>query len=92
LEESVQLASVTLPAVLSVTSAINTPRIAGMRDILAAGKKPVDSAGDAAAAAVGPSGQVLAIQAAEQAERAQAMVETDPEGAAKELAAFLKVN
>jgi len=41
LENGVQVVEVTLPAVLSVTAGINEPRIAGMKDILAAGKKPV---------------------------------------------------
>ena len=39
LESEAQTIEVGLPAVLSLTSSINTPRIAGMKDILAAGKK-----------------------------------------------------
>lgn len=41
LENEIQVLEVSLPAVLSVTSEINTPRIAGMRDIIAARKKPL---------------------------------------------------
>ncbi|MCR6546952.1 electron transfer flavoprotein [Dehalobacterium formicoaceticum] len=41
LEDEVEVLEVTLPAVLSVTTDINLPRIPGMKDILAAGKKPV---------------------------------------------------
>lgn len=41
LENAIQVLEVSLPAVLSVTSEINSPRIAGMKDILAANKKPV---------------------------------------------------
>jgi electron transfer flavoprotein beta subunit len=40
LENEVQSIEVPLPAVLSVTSDLNKPRIAGMKQILAAGKKP----------------------------------------------------
>lgn len=41
LEDEVEVLEVSLPAVLSVTTDINLPRIPGMKDILAAGKKPV---------------------------------------------------
>lgn len=41
LENAVQVLEISLPAVLSVTSEINVPRIAGMKDIIAANKKPV---------------------------------------------------
>lgn len=41
LENEIQVLEVTLPAVLSVTSEINIPRIPGMKDIIAANKKPV---------------------------------------------------
>ena len=40
LEHSIELLEVPLPAVISVTSDINVPRIPAMRDILGAGKKP----------------------------------------------------
>ncbi len=41
LEDEIEILEVPLPAALSVTTDINLPRIPGMRDILAAGKKPV---------------------------------------------------
>jgi electron transfer flavoprotein beta subunit len=41
LEDEVEVLEVPLPAVISVTTDINLPRIPGMKDILAAGKKPV---------------------------------------------------
>lgn len=41
LEHEVEVLEVTLPAVLSVTTDINLPRIPQLKDILAAGKKPV---------------------------------------------------
>jgi len=40
IEDGTEVLEVNLPAVLCVTSDINTPRIAGMKDILSAGKKP----------------------------------------------------
>lgn len=41
LEDEVEVLEVDLPAVISVTTDINTPRITGLKEILAAGKKPV---------------------------------------------------
>lgn len=41
IESEVEVLRVTLPAVISVTSDINLPRIPQLKDILAAGKKPV---------------------------------------------------
>ncbi|MDR3363021.1 MAG: putative electron transfer flavoprotein FixA [Desulfovibrio sp.] len=41
LEDEIELLEIPLPAVLSVTSGINEPRIPSAKDILAAGKKPV---------------------------------------------------
>ncbi|MDR0514837.1 MAG: putative electron transfer flavoprotein FixA [Coriobacteriaceae bacterium] len=41
LETEVEVLELTLPAVLSVTSDINQPRVPQLKDILAAGKKPV---------------------------------------------------
>lgn len=41
LEQAIEVLEVSLPAVLSVTSEINVPRIPGMKDIIAANKKPV---------------------------------------------------
>lgn len=41
LEDEVEVLEISLPAVVSVTTDINLPRIPGMKDILAAGKKPM---------------------------------------------------
>ncbi len=41
LETGVEVLKVTLPAVLSVTAGINTPRIPSMKEIMGAGKKPM---------------------------------------------------
>lgn len=72
LENEIQVLEIPLPAVISVTSSINEPRIPGMKDILAAGKKPVtvlaltgsDENGVVA------SSEVISILAPEQMDRA----------------------
>lgn len=45
LEDVVEEVEVPLPAVIAVTPDVATPRIPGMKDILAAGKKPMDDEG-----------------------------------------------
>ena len=87
LEDAEQVIAVTLPAVVSVTSGINVPRIAGMKDILAAGKKPVTEAPAAMPAA---STRVVSLLAPEQADRRHVVVEGDPADVAAQLATFLK--
>lgn len=81
LEDSVQVLEVSLPAVLSVTSEINVPRIPGMKDILAAKKKPVTefTVEDIGAAYVQPTSLVLSTLAPEQAERKLNILEGDSE-------------
>ncbi|MCV2394463.1 hypothetical protein OEB99_09080 [Actinotalea sp. M2MS4P-6] len=86
LEDGVQVVDVPLPAVLSLTSGINTPRIAGMKDILAAGKKPVS---EVAAAMPGASARVASLLAPEQVDRGRVVVEGDPAETAQQLAQFL---
>lgn len=87
LEDAEQVIGVELPAVLSVTSGINTPRIAGMKDILAAGKKPVSEMSASVPAA---SARVVSLQAPEQVDRRRQIVEGDPADVAQQLAQFLK--
>lgn len=87
LEDAEQVIAVALPAVVSVTSGINVPRIAGMKDILAAGKKPVTEAPAAMPAA---STRVVSLLAPEQADRRHVVVEGDPADVAAQLATFLK--
>ena len=68
-----------LPAVLSVTSFINLPRIPGMKNILAAGKKPstVWSAEDIIPEVPAATISVLEVKAPEQTERLQNIIEGD---------------
>jgi electron transfer flavoprotein beta subunit len=87
LEDAEQVLSVELPAVLSVTSGINTPRIAGMKDILAAGKKPVI---EATATLPASSTRLVSLLGAEQVDRRRQIVDGDPVEAAQQLAQFLK--
>jgi electron transfer flavoprotein beta subunit len=78
LEDRVQRLEVGLPAVLSVTSGINTPRIAGMKDILAAGKKPVaERVATSGTSAAAPSTETLSVLAPPQAERRGELLEGD---------------
>jgi electron transfer flavoprotein beta subunit len=87
LEDAEQVVEVSLPAVVSVTSGINVPRIAGMKDILAAGKKPVTETSAAMPAA---STRVVSLLAPEQVDRRRTVVEGDPAETAARLATFLK--
>ena len=88
LENEVEVLEVPLPAVLSVSSEINVPSVPAMRDIMKAGKKPVDKldcpdCGE-------PSLRTLEQLAPEQQERRQELVEGDGEEAVDALVRFLK--
>jgi electron transfer flavoprotein beta subunit len=87
LEDAVQVIEVALPAVLSLTSAINTPRIPGMRDVLAAGKRPTTELTGIAAPA--PSAERASLLAVEQVDRAHRVVEGDTAEVVAELVDFL---
>ena len=88
LEDVVEVVEVPLPAVVSVTPDAAVPRIPGMKDILAAGKKPMDVAGaDAAPANVI---EVLSCKAPEQAERKLEIMDASEDGAIEKFAAALK--
>lgn len=88
LEDAVETVEVPLPAVVSVSPDIAEPRIPGMKDILAAGKKPmgVSSAeGDVAA-----SIEVVDCKAPEQTARACDVVDASEDGAVEKFVAALK--
>ena len=80
LEACVETVMVPLPAVVSVTPDIALPRICGMKDILAAGKKPatVTTADDYAVDAVI---EVVDTKAPEQKDRAQKVFDASEDGA-----------
>ncbi|MDR2108038.1 MAG: hypothetical protein LBP28_01070, partial [Coriobacteriales bacterium] len=88
LEDEVQSLEVPLPAVLSLTSDLNKPRIAGMKQILAAGKKPsrVLSAADIGFVPLSTT-EVLSTLAPVEAERSRQIIEGDSDA---EIAAFAK--
>ncbi|MHB8074759.1 electron transfer flavoprotein [Desulfosporosinus fructosivorans] len=85
LEDEVETIEITLPAVVSVTSDINLPRIASMKQILAAGKKPstVWKAGDVNLAKLSNSIEVLETKAPKQVDRKQEIIEGDSDEAIK---------
>jgi len=77
LEQAVEVLEVSLPAVLSVTSEINAPRIPGMKEIIAANKKPVTkfSLSEIDVTDHQPSVQVLSTLAPAQVERRMNILE-----------------
>lgn len=91
LEDCIQTFEVALPAVITVTSDINTPRIASMKQVLAAGKKPstVLSAADVAFDAAATTAEVE-TRAPKKANRAQDIVMGDGDDNIAEFTAKLK--
>lgn len=88
LEDIVETVEVALPAVISVTPEVAQPRIPGMKDILAAGKKPMAvTAADATVAAVVETVECLAPEAAD---RKCQIADASAEGAIQNFAAALK--
>ena len=88
LETQLQTVQVDLPAVISVVPDIALPRIPGMKDILAAGKKPssVNAASDVEAAVV----DVVETKAPQQAERKMEVLDASVDGDLEKFAAALK--
>ena len=88
LESKVQTVQVDLPAVVSVVPDVALPRIPGMKDILAAGKKPsaVDAASEAAPAVV----EIVETKAPRQAERKLEILDASVDGDIEKFAAALK--
>ena len=66
-EAALESLEITLPAVVAVLPDIAQPRIAGMKDILAAGKKPMNVSG--AAAGTANTVETISVSAPEQADR-----------------------
>ncbi|MDR1431503.1 MAG: putative electron transfer flavoprotein FixA [Propionibacteriaceae bacterium] len=89
LESVVQVIEVPLPAVLSLTSASNIPRIPSMKDILAAGKKPVNQL-SASAAVPQARVEVKSVLAPEQQSRQLDVYDGDVGAAVAKLASYLK--
>ncbi|MEG2024943.1 MAG: putative electron transfer flavoprotein FixA [Gordonibacter sp.] len=88
LEDVVEVVEVPLPAVVSVSPDIALPRIPGMKDILAAGKKPMHVVG--ADAAPVRALETVSCLAPEQVDRKQEILEVSADGAIAQFAAALK--
>ncbi|MEA5020365.1 MAG: putative electron transfer flavoprotein FixA [Gordonibacter sp.] len=88
LEDVVETVRVPLPAVVSVSPDVAVPRIPGMKDILAAGKKPMDVAG--AADVCGSGLEVVSCLAPQQADRKLEILDASADGAVAQFAAALK--
>ena len=88
LETQLQTVQVDLPAVISVVPDIALPRIPGMKDLLAAGKKPMNVAG--ADGAYESSIEVASCLAPKQADRKREILEASADGAIEQFAAALK--
>ena len=88
LEDVVEEVAVPLPAVVAVSPDVAVPRIPGMKDILAAGKKPMDV--KAAPCVPAATIEVVSCAAPEAAERACTVLEASADGAIEQFAAALK--
>ena len=89
LEDEVETLEVPLPAVLSVTSDLNVPGVPAMKDIMKAGKKPVNVL-ELDLGEVSATTRHLSQQAPDQAERRMTVIEGDGEEAVEALYQFLK--
>lgn len=91
LEAEVEVLEVPLPAVISVTTDINKPRLPTMKEILKAGKKPVTewTLADVLPAETKAGVEVVSVSAPRQVERKQIIIEASPEEAAQTLIGYL---
>lgn len=87
LEDEVEVLESPLPAVLSVTTDINPPRLPTMKEIINAGKKPVSewTLADLSVADLRPRVQVLQSIAPPQVERKQIVLSGEPREVAQAL-------
>lgn len=88
LETQLESVEVDLPAVISVVPDVALPRIPGMKDILAAGKKPAEV--KAAEGVAAPAVEVVSTLAPEQADRKLEMFDASVDGDVEKFAAALK--
>lgn len=90
-ERCVEILEASLPAVISVTSDINTPRIPSMKDILGAGKKPKTIWTAAEAGLELPDvSEIISLNAPEQAERKKQIMDASDDAAIAQFASELK--
>lgn len=89
MEDAVEVYEIAMPAVLSVSSEINVPAVPAMRDIMQAGKKPVNVL-DVNLDGIEASTKILEELAPEQQERRMEIIEGDNADAVDALVQFLK--
>ena len=90
-EDGIELMEVSLPAVISVTSDINVPRIPSMKDILAAGKKPAEFCAAADLGGVAPAAScVNEVLAPQQRDRRQIIIEKADENGIAEFVGYIR--
>lgn len=91
LEQGVEVLEISLPAVVSVTSDINVPRIPPMRDILGAGKKPSACWSLAEVGAEVENGtHIQSVLAPEQTDRLHIILEDDSKESIDALYQYLR--
>lgn len=91
LEDEVEVLEIDLPAVLSVTTDINVPRIPTLKDILAGGKKPATKWGLAdVGAEIAATVEYLSTLAPEQRERKHIILEGASEENISKLYEFIR--
>ncbi len=92
LEDEIEVLEVPLPAVLSVTTDINPPRLPSMKEILKAGKKPVTQWSLADLDLGGSLSQqveVASVRVPQRVQRKKILIPGVPEEAAQALAGYL---
>ena len=88
LEDEIEQVEVPLPAVVSVSPDIAQPRIPGMKDILAAGKKPMEV--NAASEVPANATKTLKCEASVQSERGRQIFDVSVEGALEQFAKAIR--
>lgn len=92
LEDEVEVLEIPLPAIISVSTDINSPQIPSMKSILAAAKKPVQvlTASDLDMGEISSLSETIAIQAPKQKQRMRIIIEGDGEEQITEFAEHLR--
>lgn len=92
LEDEVEVLEVPLPAIISVSTDINSPPIPSMKSILAAAKKPVSvlTASDLDMGDIPSLTETIAILAPKQKQRMRVIIEGDGEEQVAEFAEYLR--
>lgn len=88
LEDSVEVFELTMPCVLSLSSEINTPSIPAMRDIMQAGRKPVEEVSQSLKE--DDHIEVISEVAPEQADRQQLIFEEADDDAIENVIKYIK--